>query len=65
MPSSKWPQQPQFNKSGGFFARHPWAALAVLFLLWAFASTLDYEDTRGAECERHNQQYDKGADKCH
>lgn len=47
-----------------FFARHPWAALALIFVAYTFVSTMDYQDARRSECASHNQQYNKETDKC-
>ena len=48
----------------GFFARHPWAAVALLLAAYAFVSTMDYQDARMEECAARNQSYDKETDKC-
>ena len=50
--------------NNGFFTRHPWLALALVFAAYAFVSTMDYQDARVSECASHNQQYNKETDKC-
>ena len=48
----------------GFFARHPWLVLVLLFAAYAFVGTMDYQDARASECARLNKSYDKEQDKC-
>lgn len=47
-----------------FFARHPWAALALIFAAYAFVSTMDYQDARRDECARQNLSYNSQKDTC-
>lgn len=48
----------------GFFARHPWAAVALILAAYAFVSTMDYQDARASECAQLNKSYDKEQDQC-
>ena len=47
-----------------FFDRHPWAAIALILLAYAVASTMDYEDARREECSRQALSYDSQKDTC-
>lgn len=49
---------------GRFFARHPRLTLALIFAVYAFVSTADYQDARASECARFNKSYDKEQDQC-
>lgn len=47
-----------------FFERHPWVALALIFLAYAIVSTMDYHDARQSECAGQNLSYNSSEDRC-
>lgn len=46
------------------FERRPWLTIALIFLAYAIASTMDYEDARRAECADQGRSYNSQKDTC-